>query len=269
MIRIELLALLILFNFMVDSGICQSVLNTGNSIETPSEYYLQVKQFGEFINRFNYQSDWKGNRITNEFAAKVPRFNYLSYLLNQEDSRLLNESDSSYLQVCNRFFHFVCIPDSQQYISLYNGNVEAVTKASITYQGKTQSCTIYFKPEVAHNRSAKWVINKVQTNCFQSFNDSLQSYFMAPNSNETSFISAKKISALSNPVYFFSASINSDTTLIFLSEIASKRLTLNFIEKVTYRVSFTNWVITVDEFNRGTNNSGWLISNISPFTDEK
>jgi len=263
MIRPQFLIFSILLNLFVVTGYGQAVLNSDSNLETPNEYYLQVKQFGEFIDRFNYQSDWKGNRISDEFAAKVPRFNYLTYLLNHEDPRLLNGADSTYLDLCNQFFHSVTNPDSGQNISLFSGQVVAKAKTNIAYRGKIQNCTIYFQPEVLNDRSAKWVISKVQTDCFRSFSDSLKTYFIAPNSHETSFINVKRLGNLSNPIYFFPKSITSDTTLIFMTEVAAERLTINYVEKVTYLISFPEWQITVEEFNRANSNSGWLISNIT------
>jgi hypothetical protein len=48
-----------------------------------------------------------------------------------------------------------------------------------------------------------------------------------------------------------------------MTEIAANRLTITNIEKVIYLITFPNWLITVEEFNRNTSNSGWLISNVT------
>jgi hypothetical protein len=241
----------------------QHLANTSILTETPDQYFLQVKQFGEFIDRFNYVTDWKGNRIDSKFEANYPRFQYLNFLLNQEDVRLQNPVDSSYINLCNQFLCEVTHTDSSQFISLYSGMVLAKSLVNFNYQGKYQQATISFLPEVLPDRSAKWVITNVETKCFNTLQDSLKIHFIAPNSHETSFINLKRIENLSNPIYFYPASVTSDASLLFMTEIAANRLTITNIEKVIYLITFPNWLITVEEFNRNTSNSGWLISNVT------
>jgi hypothetical protein len=241
----------------------QHLASTSSTAETPDQYYLQVKQFGEFIDRFNYVTDWKGNRIDSKFEANYPRFHYLNFLLNQEDVHLQNPVDSSYINLCNQFLREVTHTDSSQFISLFSGMVLAKSLVNFNYQGKYQQATISFLPEVLPDRSAKWVITNVETQCFNTLTDSLKTYFIAPNSHETSFINMKRIENLSNPIYFYPASVTSDASLIFMTEIAANRLTITNIEKVIYLITFRNWLITVEEFNRNTSNSGWLISNVT------
>lgn len=257
------LFLILAFTAILFSAQSQHLANSSISAETPDQYYLQVKQFGEFIDRFNYLSDWKGNRIDGNFEAKFPRYQYLRYLFNQEEKRLKNPADSSYSILCNRFISEMVDSVSPQYISLYSGKVVAKTLVNFNYSGKKQQGTISFIPEVLPDRSAKWVISKVETLCFYNIADSLKTYFIAPNSHETSFINLKRIENLSNPIYFFPTMVTADTSLLFMTEVAANRLTINTIEKVVYTITFPRWIITVEEFNRETSNSGWLISNVT------
>jgi hypothetical protein len=235
---------------------------TSSTLQTPKEYYLQVKQFGEFVDRFNYKSDWKGNLMSEEFAKKVSRANYLAYLLNADDSRLASKTDSSYTNLCSEFIAFINSAGNPLFISLYSGQVKAQAKVNIVYAGREYFATVEFTPEILEDRSAKWTINKVETTCFAAIGDSLKVHFISPNSHETSFINIKKLNGKSDPIYFFSSKIATDPTLLFMSEVAKNRLSIKNIEKVTYLISFPGWEITVEEFNRVTSNSGWLISDI-------
>lgn len=231
-----------------------------NTLITPKEYYLQVKQFGEFIDRFNYKSDWRGNLITDEFAKAVPRSNYIFYLINGEDSRLTNSTDSTYRVLCSEFIADVNNPNNPQIINLYSGQVKALVKVIFRYQSKLQSANLEMIPEVLTDRSAKWVIKSVETDCLASNSDSLAKHFIAPNSHETTFINLNKLNSTPDPSYFLAKS--TATTLRFINEIAKKQIIIQNTEKVTYYITFPRWQITVDEFNRTSNNSGWLISNI-------
>jgi hypothetical protein len=240
----------------------QKSFNVSASLRTPAEYHLQVKQFGEFVDRFNYKTDWKGNSISDEFAQKIPRANYIFYLFNSEDERLTNPNDSSYRVLCSEFIAFIDEPNNSKTITLFSEQVKAYTIVNFMYFGKPQKAKVELTPEVLHDRSAKWVISSVETDCFAAIGDSLRTHFIAPNSHETSFINTKKINGQTNPIYYFSTTLATNSTMIFLTEAAKNRIKIQTIENVVYHISFPGWKITVEEFNRTTTNSGWLISNI-------
>jgi hypothetical protein len=229
--------------------------------ETPPEFYLRVKQFGEFIDRFNYQSDWKGNVISKEFAEKVPRDAYIHLLINLDDNRLTNPNDTSYMALCNEFVKFVVNPSQPVLINLYSGQVVANAKANILYYGAANQVCFEMIPEALPDRSAKWTIKSVDAKFFKSIDDSLKAYFIAPNSHETNFINIRKLNGNENPIYYFGA-MAKDPTLLFLSELARNKIVVKNIESITYLISFPQWEIEVKEFNRTSTNSGWLISNI-------
>lgn len=236
-----------------------SVLET-DKLQTPKEYYLQVKQFGEFIDRFNYKTDWKGNLITEEFSQKFPRASYLFYLINQDDERLTNPNDSLYRLVCGEFIAFITSPQNPKEISLYSGHVMAETLVNIVCFGKDAQIKVEMIPDVLPDRSARWVINGVESSLFASNADSIKKHFIAPNSHETSFINLKKLNETNNGIIYLSATVAN--TMVFIKGLEQKTIQIKNIEKVIYSITFSNWVITVEEFNRSSHNSGWLISNI-------
>jgi hypothetical protein len=232
---------------------------SGNYIETPNEYYLQVKQFGEFVDRFNYLSDFKGNLITEDFAQKFPRPKYISFLLNKEDSKNI---EATYSERVARFINFVTNPENPKKINLYGGQVKAFAEVNFTYTGKPAKGTIELAPEILPDRSAKWVIIGITTDCFATIADSLTTHFLAPNSHETNFINIKKVSGNSSPIFFFPTTLAANPTLLFMTESAKGRIQVQNIEKVHYIIDFDNWQIRVEEFKRTCTNSGWLISNV-------
>jgi len=247
----------------------QKLIQSSSTLQTPKEYYLQVKQFGEFIDRFNYKADWSGKLMSPEFAKKMPRSSYLGYLLNAEDARLSNNSDSSYNKLCSEFISFVDSPNNPITISLFSGQVKALAKVNIIYNGRNQAISVELTPEILDDRSAKWAISRVEAACFSAIKDSLKVNFISPNSHETNFINIKKVNSTTDPIYFFSTTIATDPTLLFLSEVAKNRISIKNIEQVKYCVTFTGWEIIVEEFNRTSNNSGWLISDIKKVKQEK
>ncbi len=238
----------------------QSKIPEIDKLQTPKEYYLQVKQFGEFIDRFNYKTDWKGKLITEEFSQKVPRTSYLFYLINQEDQRLTDPNDSSYRAICGEFIAFVTNPHHQREISLYSGHVRAEALVNIICFGKDAQIKIEMIPDVLLDQSARWVINRVESSLFATNADSIKKHFIAPNSHETSFINLKKLNEADNAIYYLSNP--TANTMIFIKGLEQKTIQIKSIEKVTFSIIFSGWIITVEEFSRSSNNSGWLISNI-------
>jgi hypothetical protein len=238
----------------------QSSIPKIDKLQTPKEYYLQVKQFSEFIDRFNYKTDWKGNLITEEFAQKVPHNSYLFYLINQEDQRLTDPNDSSYRVICGEFIAFITNPQHQREISLYSGQVKANALVNIVCFGKDAQIKVEMIPDVLSDRSARWVINGVESSLFASNADSIKKHFIAPNSHETSFINLKKLNETDNAIYYLSPS--TANAMVFIKGLEQKKILIKSIEKVIYTITFPDWIITVEEFNRTANNSGWLISNI-------
>jgi hypothetical protein len=232
----------------------------GSYLSTPKEYYLQVKQFGEFLNRFNYKTDWKGNLITEEFSKKIPRNAYILSLINQNDPRLTDPLDSSYRVTCSEFLAFIVNAQNPQEINLYSGQVKAQAFVNIICFGSARQVKVEMIPDVLPDRSARWVINGVESSLFAANADSIKQHFIAPNSHETNFINLKKLNDSTNGTYYLSSPVAN--TITFIKGIEQKKIQIQSIEKVTYQITFTRWLITVDEFTRDSNNSGWLISNV-------
>lgn len=232
---------------------------SGLTTETPDEFYLQVKQFGEFIDRFNYLSDFKGNRITEEFSKKISRPDYINLLMNQQDPRIKNED---YVQLCKNFIAYVTHSENPKTIHLFANNVVATAKVNITYAKQPGEAIFEFGTEVLPDKSAKWVIKKITTNFFTEILTHQTDEFLAPNSHETNFMNINKLESIPHPILLFSSEIANNTTLLFLTELAKGQIAIQSIDNVTYSVDIDHWQILVENFNRGGNNSGWLISDI-------
>lgn len=250
----------VLFSLFCISLSGQSINTNGIYTEASAKQYMQVKQFGEFLDRFNYKTDWKGNRINAEFEKAFPRKEYLRYLFNLSDSRLTNSSDSSYQQLMSRFTNWAV--NTNHNIHLYDGTVEARVIVQIKYNGIEQQALLHMKPQAQEDRSGKWVISKADTWCFSGIADSLKTNFLAPNSHETGFINLKKLNRASNPLYYLPATATADTTLWFVSEAQLGHLEILHTVKTIYFISLPTWEFSVEEFTREDNNSGWLISNL-------
>jgi len=54
---------------------------TGSAQKSKETIYLaRIKQFNEFLDRFNYKTDFNGNPIDSAFKTKMPREKYINSL---------------------------------------------------------------------------------------------------------------------------------------------------------------------------------------------
>ena len=78
-----------------------------HSIKTlPRNYLIKVKQFSEFIDRFNYQKDFLNKDIGAEFKSIITRNDYILLLFNHEDKRLDPEFEDDTYQILVNMFIF-------------------------------------------------------------------------------------------------------------------------------------------------------------------
>jgi hypothetical protein len=223
---------------------------------------LQVKQLDEFVNRFNYKQDFYGNKIIPQFTQQFPRDKYISLLFNNQDKRIFQNS-AEYFGMIDHFIKDVTKGDGQ-YIAKYSTQTYAVAQCMLIYKGKKVKATLILNREVTKSY-AKWVIRKVDATFLNLSQKGEATGSLPPNSHETDFISLKKALDKKNN---FSSIVqkqfvyNQLSTFLYL--ISTGELKFEYVEKTKYLVlDIPNWAIAVQEYKRDSENSGWLISNIT------
>lgn len=226
---------------------------------------LQVKQLNEFIDRFNYKNDFFGKPIDNNFIEQFPKEKYLPLLFDNEDKRTIkgsSEYSETYLKTKEQFINQV-LNNNLFKIDKLSGKTYAVANCIITYKGKTNKTKILLKKHIAKN-FVKWVIMDVY---FESLNleknpGKLNS--LPPNSGETNFIGlSKALNAKENYHNLLSPDFEYNQTSVFLFLASTNQIKFQYVKDLTFIFTdIDGWLIEVKEFNRDTQNSGWLISNI-------
>ena len=262
--QIYLFLISIIISFQLTAQI--TIIQNGKKEALPN-MVLQVKQLDEFVNRFNYEQNFYGKKITPEFTKQFPRGKYISLLFNNQDKRIIQNS-AEYFSSIEQFIKDIT-DGNGQYIAKHSTHIYAVADCKLFYKGKTVKATLILNREVTKSY-AKWVIRKVDATFLYLPQKENPSNSLPPNSHETDFISLKKtLDKKNNFSSITQKSFQYNQLSSFLFLISTGELKFQYVEKLKYLIlDIPNWAIAVQEYKRDSENSGWLISNISKQDDE-
>lgn len=233
---------------------------TINSAYNERIFTAKVKQFNEFIDRFNYVTTIEGEKIDAYFRSKVTREDYIKSLFNAEDKRL---NDENYNDLISEFIDAV-IKDSLT-IYKYSDQITAEAKSSVNRNNKECELSIFLQQEIIDHQFVKWVITDIKAE-FYNFHksDSVYQKFIQPTSNETNFINLKRILSDKEDLSIYAYSeFKVDQLSLFFYELYHGIIKYNHVNEIVYHIKdIPGWYIQVKEFNRNTENSGWLISDL-------
>lgn len=230
---------------------------------------LQVKQLDEFIGRFNYVQDIYGNPITEEFSDKISREEFIRSLFDQEDPRIdmgSPEYDRGYSEKISRFISYITEPENPKYVDLNSELIFAVAESLFKLKEDDRIINLILKKEI-NSYSVKWVIAGVQHSLpvpAEIRDKETTITIIPPNSNETNFIALYRVfedyEHLSN--YFYSGYEN-ENLRILQYYIQNQILKFSGVHNIVYHVlDIPGWAIIIEQFNRDTMNSGWLIADL-------
>lgn len=214
---------------------------------------LEVKQFDEFVNRFNYKTDFLGKKIQGDFQKKVSRSQYVAMLFNIEDERIQNiEKDTNdYLKLINDFVLNVCDSNNSKFISKQNNTIYSIATVQAIYNSEKQDVQLLYLYNY-HNEAYAWKLIGIHAGFEVIVENDIK---LAPNSNELNFLNLNK--SLSE------LQIKAENGNTFLYFYQNDNLQLKHTKEIKYVVfDLKGWILEVSHFSRNTNNSGWLMSNI-------
>lgn len=249
------------------SNVCNS--QTIISPQNPGEknFLVRTKQFNEFVDRFNYKTDFNGNHIDSGFMSKFPRDKMIHSLFDLKDPRIEQNTKNwskSYFDKKTEFINEVI--HKNLLIHKYSDKIIAEAKSRIIYRGTPKTISIFLTQEIVGNDRVKWVIMNVRGE-FLNFNKSDTSYirFIQPSSNETDFMNLKRaFEDIDHLKDYASRDYEPDNLSIFLYMINSGLVRFEYVDEVVYHIiDIPGWCIKVKELNRNEMNSGWLITDIT------
>ena len=248
---------------------------SGNKKYNETIFTLRIKQFNEFIERFNYEKDFLNKKIDEDFASKISRSEYISLLFNEEDLRLDTSNTNQYKKLIEEFISEV--EDSSYRINKYSEKIFIELNCVISCNDKTSYIQLLLNQEI--NKGLKWTICAINKEFIDElhktchFTDSnLISFvkydstnYIPPYSNETNFIVLKKLLNKKNKNLssLNSSYFNSDRNNIFYYLINQGIIKFHHVDKISYHIlDIPGWSIVINNFIRNTENSGWLISDL-------
>lgn len=257
--------------FSVTVVILCSELACGQQIDFLSDenFVFKVKQIDEFIDRFNNAQNTPIREYVHENYSidSISHETLLISLFNQEDTTW-NEADvRSFVQ---NVAHKASTDPTTPLLDFYDGGWYAELDCVGQYQGKEVTFTMVLSLELLRRgRGAKWVINGVSADFLGLSYDTDRRQTLNPASHDTDFMNL--IIALQDTVNFrnyLSSSAQPSQLLLFFNELCEGRLAFKYVKEITYHfMQIDNWIFKVRDFNRNTDNSGWLISELIPVTD--
>jgi len=264
--------LLATFYLVIGCYLASAQLVTPGKNQLPRNYLIKVKQFNEFIHRFNYEKDFLDQDIGPAFSDKISREQYIGLLFNNAYEDKMPETIMHDTLVAN-FIREVC--RDSLFIDTYSELVFAELNCSVTVNGKDCYLSVLARQEVDHG--LKWSFVSI----YPDFNSkrkkegregqyistgtrSEQPDYIPPLSNETNFIVLKKILSGENNLGIYTAKHhNPERINDFYQAIGTGELKFNYVETITYYLfDVPGWIMVVRNFHRDTANSGWLISEL-------
>jgi hypothetical protein len=258
----------ILINSQCES---QTIVNPQN----PNEkiFLVRIKQFNEFIDRFNYKTNFSGNPVDSGFKSKIPRDKMINSLFDLQDSRTDRTGKNwsgNYVEEKTKFINEVL--SKKLLIFKYSDKIIAEAKSRIIYKGTPARISVFLTQEIVGKGMVKWVISSIKGDLFSFLQtDTAYVRFIPPSSNETDFINLKRaLEDVDHLRDYSSKDYNPDYLSVFYFMLNSGLVKFDYVEEVIYHIlDIPGWCIKVKEFNRNEMNSGWLISDVARNSSDK
>jgi hypothetical protein len=243
--------------FCVLLSLCLNTFSQSYITQTPEKYYFQVKQYGEFVNRFNYKTDIAGNAIDSSFD--IPRKDYIHLLFNRLDASFTDSE--GYNNKVKAFINDVCNLQDPQYIDKYGNEVSAVVESHVKYKNQEKDIVIVLKPIKTPDNAVKWELADAILPFLLNKSDSIG--FIPPNAHESNFIVLKQLLNKKKGLsQYASEGFEPDGLTLLLTELENGNLEILYTNKLCYFINIGHWQIKLEEFTREDKNAGWLISDL-------
>jgi hypothetical protein len=262
-----------IFLLILNRNLSYSQITLKQENQNEKNFIVRTKQFNEFLDRFNYKTDLRGNAIDSVFRSRVSREKLINSLFDLKDPRIYpagKQDTSGYSALKSAFIRDVL--NKNLFINKYSADIIAEAKSKIFYNNIPKKINIYLTREIVGKDMIKWVINSVNGEIFDFIStDTGFVRFIPPSSNETDFINLKR--ALEDKKYlqyYSSKDYKPDYLTVFYYMLNTGSVKFEYVEEVVYHIlDIQGWCIIVKEFNRDEMNSGWLISDILKNTRDK
>jgi hypothetical protein len=229
-------------------------------------FTARIKQFNEFVDRFNLKSDFNGNPADSAFIAKMPRERMVHLLFDLKDPRIQNSGpdySKDYIMTKEAFISDVVQNNLMLY--KYSQGIIAEAKSRVIFNGEPRKIRLFLIQETVGDDMVKWVLYSAKGDILDIFKaDTSMVRFIPPSSNETDFINLKRALKDSDHLQYYAVKdYKPDNLTLFFSFIKTGMMKFEYVEEVVYHIiDIPGWYFKVKDFNRNELNSGWLITDV-------
>ena len=217
-----------------------------------SKIKFEVKQLGQFFDRFNMD-----DTVALINGKQPTKYSNVLSLFNMENKRLISDT--------NAIVFAARVESLNRKIGYHDSDWFAVAFAVFNVNNVKKEVPITLKYIKNKGMGYSWVIIGVDISSLGIELKKTDSKSITPMNNEINFMDLSK--ALENKkeiASYTDEAFKPDYLTAFLYQVESGNLSFLHIHKIVYHfLNVPGWVFTVENFNRMTYNSGWLISGLS------
>jgi hypothetical protein len=235
--------------------------------ELQSNFAWEVKQIDEFIERFNADSTLIQDFNQKQNIGKLSRTSLIKSLFNYE------RKDWNFTEL-TAFLHQVDNRTAPVLLYFTDDKWFANVTCSVTQDGKPKTVMLKLKIQKMPAQSFKWVIFDAEANFLSEAGKVTQpvltpavdkNAFLNPMSHSLNFFNLDMMTLDTRNISNYIAT-NADYTNdlgAFVSQCMSHRIKVIGVKSVTYSfLQIKGWDMEIQQYNRPTKNSGWLISKL-------
>lgn len=239
----------------------------GNFVEDESKLYAETKQVNQFFRRFNNEESPKGKRYAPSqpaYRSSKGRRRYIPMLFDLSNHAISQPHKQA-------FMDSVLDTHTPVFLNFHGADWFAEVKTKFLYQGETVNLSFYLQLE-QENLGYKWVITNVFFHEYNAlFDDKYQDqqqHFLHPLSHELDFMNLIKVFKNKDEIKdYANKDFKVDYLSIFMYELKKGMFSFLTVSEVKFHFfQVPGWYFSLQEHNRAGNNSGWLISQLSPIT---
>ncbi len=220
------------------------------------KYHRMVKQYDEFIKRFNCEEKYMDNfieKLALDFDWSSNRPVVIASLVNT-DSVEYNKEILAFADY---------IDNNSIYLNKYDSCFSTYAYAKFKYKNKdTVSVNMRMKLVGNDINGWSWRIKDVESPIFYYGNMEKEDVYISVKDNEINFLDFHSIFGYSYKTFTDTLFVP-DNISTFLYLTANKELEFLFVDKITYHYSLVDYLITINEvLNSTPERSGYLITSI-------
>lgn len=226
-----------------------------------SDFAAQIKSMDEFIQRFN--------GVESHPEISLGQDSRRANLWALFDHTLLtsHEGDENTEGLIKEFISKV--EHDSVTLSLLSPQMFVVADVSVMIEGKPTELQLIFRQQMFHGEYIRWAINGVRGLLKSKLIDLDTYYGISPIEHEKNFMGLNDIFAHNSRdiMGYRGIGVVIDELSVFLTLAWMDKVRIEDVHKLTFHcLEVPGYVFTINEKVRRGNNSGWLITYLSPLT---